>query len=325
MAGLRGNQAWLMFAKQTAKGTAASVALATTHKVPFSGGNVGPVRTVDQLAETDANRDIGVSFVRTGGVEGSPEAYVRDSSIASLLFYALGTNVDSGTTPNFTHTITAGNTLPYVTFWRMISDTLYEQYRDCLVDSLTIRAGAGDPLTAVIGVNGLLSTRLTTDPSVTPAIPLASGFVYNYNDATVQLGGGATALISSFELTIENNVSRQQTDDFTPFDVVVGQRRVSLGFDLIFETLDEYNKFHYGTSTGTATSKTLFTTTADFQFDNGANNQVKFTLPTIAYEEFPVEPNTGGDPIIVPVRAVSQRPASGSIVTAVVKNQTASV
>jgi hypothetical protein len=225
--------------------------------------------------------------------------------------------------PNYVHTITAANSLPYFTFWRDIADTLYEQYLDCFVSTLTIRAGAGDPLTAVIGVNGLQSTRLAVDPSTSPAIALQSGYVYNYNDATVTLAGGATALVSSFEMTIENNVSRQQTDAFVPYDVQAGQRQVSLSFDLIFESLAEYNKFHYGGASGTAVSPTIYTTSADFQFDNGANNQVKFTLPTIAYEEFPVEPNTGGDPIVASVRAVAQRPASGSIVTALVKNQVA--
>lgn len=323
MAGLRGNQAWWMYAKQTAKGTPATPATTTTYKMPFSGGSIAPERTIDQLAETDANRDQGVSFTRQMGLSGAPEAYVRDASIGGLLTYTLGADAPTGTMPNFTHTITAANTIPYVTFWRDIADTLWEQYQDCLISSLTIRAGAGDPLTAVANVIGLQATRLTTDPSTTPAIPLQTGYVYNYNDATVTLAGGATALVSSFELTIDNNVSRQQTDSAIPYDVIAGQRQVSLSFDLIFETLTEYNKFHYGGAAGTAQTQAIYTTSADFQFDNGANNQIKFTLPTIAYEEFPVEPNVAGDPVVASVRAVAQRPASGSIITAVVKNQVA--
>lgn len=323
MAGLRGNTAWLMYQKQTAKGTPAVVSAANAYKVPFSGGSIAPVRTIDQLAETDASRDQGVSFARTGGVEGTPECYVRDASIGALLFYALGADAVTGTMPNFVHTLTPANSIPYVTFWRDIADTLFEQYQDCFVSSLVIRAGAGDPLSAAVSVNGLQATRLTADPSIAPAIPLANQYVYNYNDATVTLAGGATATVSSFELTIDNNVTRQQTDDFIPYDVVAGQRQVSLTFDLIFETLTEYNKFHYATGTGTTVGRSIYTTSADFQFDNGANNQVKFTLPSIAYTDFPVEPNTGGDPITSTVAAVAQRPSAGSIITATVKNQVA--
>lgn len=328
MAGLRGNNAWWLVAKQSAKGTAATVALPGpavpgAYKMPFSGGGLGPVRTIDQLAETDAARDQGVSFARVGGCAGSPECYVRDAHIGALMTYGFGLDVVTGTTPNFIHTITPANTIPYVTLWRDISDTLFEQYQDCFISSLTFRAGAGDPLTCASSVMGLAPTRLATDPSTTAAIPLASGYVYNYNDATVTLSGGVTALVSSFELTIDNNVTSQQTDDFVPYDVVVGQRQVSMSFDLIFETLSQYNAFHYGSTSGTVQSKTIYTTSADFQFDNGTNNSIKFTLPTIAYSEFPVEANTAGSPIVASIRAVAQRPVSGPIVTAVVRNQAA--
>ena len=130
-------------------------------------------------------------------------------------------------------------------------------------------------------------------------------------------------MVRSFELNIDNNLSLQQTDASVPYDVVEGTREVSLSFDLIFETLSEYNAFHYGGTSGTAVSSNIYTTSADFQFDNGANNQIKFTLPSIAYEEFPVEPSAGGDPVTVSVRAVAQRGGS-PVITAVVKNQDAS-
>ena len=321
MAGLKGNVAWLMAAKQTVKGTPATPAVATTYKNPFSGGNIGPVRETDNLAETDASRDRGVTYITTSGVEGTPEFYARDSSAAFWLHKVLGSVATTGTT-NFTHTITPGSTLPYITAWRNIGDLLWEQYLDCKVSSLTIGAEAGQPLTISAGIQGRQATRLTADPSTAPVIPIESGAVYSFNEAAVTLGGGATALVRSFELSIENNVSRQQTDDVIPYDVVEGMREVSLGFDLIFESLDEYNKFHYGGAAGTTISPNVFTTSAVFTFSKGANNEISFNLPSIAYEEFPVEPDAGGDPIVASVRAVAQR--SGSpVVTATVKNQIA--
>jgi hypothetical protein len=322
MAGLRGGQAWIAAAKQTAKGTPATVAAGTTFKNPFSGGNIGPVRETDTLSETDASRDRGVAYVVTSGVEGSPEFYVRGPSAGFWLFAGLGADAPTGTDPNYTHAITPNATLPYITIWRNISNTLYERYQDCKVSSLTISAEAGAPLTIAAGIQGLGTTRLTADPDGTNLAPLASESVYSFNEAAVTLGGGATALVRSFELTIENNVTRQQTDDVTPYDVVEGIREVSLGFDLIFESLDEYNKFHYGGAAGTTISPNIFTTSATFTFTKGANEEIAFNLPSIAYEEFPVEPDPGGDPIVASVRAVAQR--SGSpVVTATVKNNVA--
>ena len=320
MAGIRGNQAWFMAAKQATKGTPATPAVATTYKNPFSGGNISPVREVEQLQETDASRDVGVSYVSASGVEGSPEFYVRDSSIAAYLYWALGAVASSGVGPNYTHTITPGSALPYITAWKSLGDLLWEQYLDCKVGTLTIAAEAGQPLVATAAIQGAQASRLTADPSVTPAIPLESSQVYNFNQASITLGGGATALIRSFELTIENNLTRQQTDSVSPYDVYAGTREVSLGFDLYFETLDEYNKFHYGGAAGTAISDTIFTTSATFDFSLGTNNSVGFNLPSIAYQEFPVEPSAAGDPVVSSVRAVAQRGGS-PVLTATVKNQ----
>lgn len=327
MAGLKGNVAWLAAAKQSARGTAATVALPAaavpgTYKVPFAGGSIAPVRQTDNLSETDSSRDRGTSYVVTSGVEGEPSFYVRDANIGFWLQAGLGADAVTGTTPNFIHTLTPSNSLPYITAWRNIADTLWEQYLDCKVNSLGISAQAGQPLMCSAGIQGRQSTRLTTDPTTTAAIPIANGAVYNYNDAAVTLGGGATALVSSFDLSITNAVTRQQTDDVVPYDVVEGIREVSLGFDLIFEDLVEYNKFHYGSSSGTVISPNIFTTSATFTFTKSVNNEISFTFPSIAYEEFPVEPNAGGDPITVSVRAIAQRGAS-PVVTAVVKNQVA--
>jgi hypothetical protein len=320
MAGLKGNVAWVMAAKQSVKGTAATTGAATTYKMPLTGGGLAPTRATDNLSETDASRDRGVTYVSQTGVEGTPEFYVRDASAGFWLHKVLGADAATGTT-NYVHTITPSNTLPYITAWRMIGDTLFEEFRDCKVGSLTVSAEAGAPLTMSAGIMGLRSTRLTAAPDNATPIAMDAGAVYNFNDATVTLGGGATALVRSFELTVENNLSLQQTDDSVPYDVVEGVREISLGFDLIFETLDEYNKFHYGGAAGTAISPTIFTTSALFEFSKGVNNSVAFNLPSIAYEEFPVDADPGGDPIVASVRAVAQR--GGTILTATVKNQVA--
>jgi hypothetical protein len=328
-----------MAQKQTGKGVAAvktapvngAAPAIGAYRLPFSGGSIGPVRETDNLAETDAQRDRGVTFVTTTGVEGSPEFYVRDATLGFFLHAVLGTDTKTGTTPNWTHAITPAATLPYYTFWKGIDDTLFEQYVDCKVGSLTVSAEAGGLLTASAGINGLQASRSATDyityTAGVPDIVLDADAPYSFNEATVALGTGGvgtptTALVRSFELTIENNLSRQQTDDFIPYDVVEGVREISLSFDLIFENLQEYNKFHYGGAAGTAISNSVFTTDAIFTFSKGANNSIAFNLPSIAYEEFPVEPDAGGDPITASVRAVAQRVVLPSqILTATVKNQ----
>lgn len=321
MGGLRGNDALLALAKQTAKGTPNTT---YTDALPFSGGSIAPSRTVDQLSETDSQRDQGVSFVQSTGVEGDPEVYVRDASIHRLLNGVLGATATTGAGPNYTHTTTPANTIPYFTLFREIGDTLYEQFDDCKISELTISADAGQPLTAAMSVMGRQATRLAAEPASVTSLTLAAGASYNFNEATVTLAGSATALVSSFELSISNNVTTQQTDDSIPYDVIEGLREVTLGFTLIFETLAEYNRFHYGGTAGTAQSNILGSTSADFLFSKGANNSIQFTLPNIAYQEFPVNPDPGGDPVTVDVTAVAQRGGS-PVVTSVVKNQISTI
>lgn len=313
MAGLRGNQASLAWAKQTAKGSPNTT---YAHNVPFSGGSIGPTRAVESLSETDANRDQGVSYISSSGVEGSPEVYVRGDNIHQLLEFALGSKATVGAADPYTHTLEPANSLPYVTFHRSIGATLFEQFEDCLVNELTISADAGSPLTASFDILGRRAVRTP----VAPTLPdLADDAVYNFNEASVTLAGGATSLVSSFELTIANNVSTQQTDDVVPYDVVAGLREVTCGFSLIFETLAEYNRFHYGSTTGTTQSNTLATVALEFSFSKGVDDNITFTLPSVVYEEFPVEPDPGGDPIVVDVRARAQR-GPDPVVTAVVEN-----
>lgn len=319
MGGLRGNDALFALGKQSGKGTA-NTTVTTWDVTPFSGGSIGPVRAIENLSETDSSRDQGVAYVQNYSVEGTPEIYVRDANLHHVLESVLGTISSTGSAPNYTHTITPASVLPYYTFYREIGDTLYERFEDCKVSEVTISAEAGQPLTASINIMGRNAVRLAAQPASLPTP--AAGAVYNYNEAAVEVASGSTALVGSFEVTISNNVSMQQTDDAKPYDVVEGLREVSLGFTLIFETLDEYNRFNYGGTTGTTQSGSLATTDAEFVFSKGANNALTFTFPEIAYQEFPVEPDPGGDPITVDVRAVAQRNSSG-VISCEVKNQVA--
>lgn len=322
MAGLRGKSAWLAAGKQSAKGAAAAAA---KHMWPFAGGTVGPRRNFERLSETDDQRDQGAAYVTQSGVEGQPEVFVRDANIDFWLGAALGAVADGGVDPNYEHTVTPASALPYITVWRMIGDVLYEQFTDVMVNELVIRAEAGQPLRAQVGLLGLKPERLTSDPSGSWAgVSLANGPVYTYNEATVTLGGAATSLVSSFELTISNNIELQQTDDVIPYDMVPGTLEVSIAWDMIFESLDEYNSFHYGGASGTVIDHNIYETSVEFAFSKGANNEISFALDKIAYEEFPVEPQPEGGPVTVSLRASAQRPDPGDpIITAVVKNQSA--
>lgn len=331
MAGLSGKTAWLGIIRQTAKGTTPAN---PRWRIPFAGGNIAPVRETDRLGETDAARDQGAAYVTTAGVEGSPEVYVRSLYIPQLLNGVLGDLTTAPGGPPYVHTIVPqdGNLLPWFSFFKNVggANGVYEVYRDCQIGSLTISAEAGGPLTAAMGIQGLNATLLdaTADAATMAAwdaIALQQGTVFNFNNAAVYLGGTQAVptnrrTIRSFECTIENNLARQQTDDLIPYDIAVGQREVTLGFDMIFENITEYRRHVYGSSSATVQGTTLYETYAKFEFQIDASNILSLEFPNIVYEEFPVDPDPGGDPIVVSVRAVSQRSGSLKPINATVTN-----
>src|SRR5437868_6158177 len=118
MAAVAGNVWTLAIAKQSAKGVAASNN--TGYKLKLTSGDIAPQRTTVQLAETDANRQQGDTVVTAEQIQGSPEFYVRPDDFGLLAYLTLGSNADAGTAPNYIHTATAVQNIPYFTCWKNI-------------------------------------------------------------------------------------------------------------------------------------------------------------------------------------------------------------
>jgi hypothetical protein len=443
MAGISGNQAYVGVGVQVAgKGVSADIAF----KNPFTGGNFQPVKAMEHLSETDSNRDQGVTYVQKLSSAGAPEMYVRDDSLVAYAVGVLGEIDTDDNNPNYVHEITPGNSLPYLTLYRNVGPDLFEKAIDCVVNSLTIKAEAGQPLKVTANIMGGNMVLDDEDPDDTLDITAAAP--YYYMEGAITLGGGATSLVKSFEVTVENNVVEQLTDDYVPYDHAPGKREVSVSFDMIFEDLSQYNKFHYGAAVdnavaasyttalagsnndliftaqtpgtggnsitiryvdpsandqvlsvgvvgnaitvnlatggggaitttandiiaeieesvaasalvsvtqagalgsgvvtalavqnlanGANTGSTLvypqeqttdiFEDSASFVFTKGADNSITFDFPRLAYEEFPIEPNPAGDPIVVSARATAQRstdPDDDPVTTWTIANQTA--
>lgn len=322
MAGLASNNAWVGFSR-IVKGTPAA---SMQYKSPFTSGNAAPERIVERLQETDNNVDQGVAYLSRFGAAGNPAVYCRDS-LAGLLFYAAQGGISTAGSTNYTHTITNSNTLPYLGIWRMLGSVLWEQLNDCQISSLVFRAGAGEPLVMEVNFVGRNAVRLTSVPfSDVPAFDTQSP--YTYNEAAVVVGsGGASSTVTGFELTIDNQLVQQQTDDAIIYDHArSGPRLITLSYDQIFETINDYTAFHTGTTSGTTQSTTIYKSPAtSFTFTRGANNEIKFDCgANFAWEEYPVEADAAGGPLVVSVRGALERPASGSNLTTTIKNQVAS-
>lgn len=317
MAGIRSNVAWVQLGKQSAKDTPA---VTYDYRTALSSDDrVAPRAETATFAETDASRDAPNSEKVTGGAEGSYAFGVRDAFFHKPAEMVLGALATTGAGPNYVHTVTTADVLSYYTAQANLGDVLWEQHQDLIANEWTVSAEAAGFLTSSISFLGRKSTRLTSAPT---GPTQAAGPLYNFNDAAVSIGGAGTALVRSFSMTVNNNLQVQQTDDYVPYDVYVGQREVTVGFDMLFHTLDEYNAFHYGSPTGTVQNQATYITDLNFLFSKGVNNSIEFDFDSVNYEEHPVGQDTGGDPIVVAVRARSRRNANG-LAKVLVKNQTA--
>lgn len=318
---IQGNQAWFAYSKQDDLGTPVDVPL---YKAPYSGGSrLKGSKTHGQYAETDSSVDAAPDYVQQLGAAGAPQALVRDEYAHILLEAGMGARTTTAAAPNYTHDIVPGM-LSLWTVHQMFGGQIFEQAEDIKVNTMTIAGSTGEGITIALDSMGRKNLPLLSDPA--GAVPLASGTVYNYNDLTATLSGQGTAYVRSFELTYDNGVQLLNgSDQGVPFDVYSGVRTVSGSFDFYFANLDEYNLFYYGTTTPAALdpqSSEVRVTDLAFNLAHGANNAISLSLPRIGIQEFPADPATSSDPVVVSVRFRAQRGGT-PVLTAQVKNQVA--
>jgi hypothetical protein len=313
-----GNAVTVAVGKQSAKGTPQAT---PAYKLKLTGGDIGPQRDLLTLAETDASRQAGAQVVVGAHVEGTTEHYLRPTEFASIAYYALGANADSGST-NYTHTATAASSGPYITMYKAInSTTLVDQYSDMRVNTLTVRGGAGQALTYSVAWTGLVAVLGATDPvlTATTETPLV------YPNVTCTKGGSAPGTIDSFELTVDQNASYIQGDSgLAAVDSVWGQFAVTGSLSLLFTSDADYRAFNTGTTSGTNLSTTVFNESLTILAQINTNLSVSFVMSQVEYTAYPVPINVDGSPIRVAAtfRAKPQAVIANTL-SIVTKNQTA--
>lgn len=317
--GWSGNVATWGFAKQTAKGAAATN---PAIKTKFTGGNIKPNRVLGRFSETAASRDWGASYVSSAGVTGNPAAYLRPDDMASLALYALGANVDSGAGP-FVHTANPVDTdVPYITVFKMVAATsgvgaILEKFTDCKVDSLKVMGGSGQPLTYELGIVGITPTFLASNDVV--AVTTQTPFIYD--QVTVTKAGGAILTCDSFEFTIQNNLKVMMGNGaITPYDIFPGERQVSGSMAILYENTDNYRKFHYGGVAGTAVSRNVLTEALVITATQSASLLIANTFNSVRYNDVPVDPAASGDPIVSQMAWECEPNPGGNICTIATTN-----
>jgi len=323
VASIPSNIGTIAIAKQSAKGTAA--AAPTVKFALCDPPDISPLKETARYTMTDTGPDQGPAYTTRMGVSGSFPVYLHYDGFALLAYLIQGSNADAGATPNYTHTATPADTLPYCTIWRSVGNVLFEKYTDCKVNTLRIESSAGQPAKVMVAVEGILSNFLASD---TVLARLTSPGLLHMEAKGAFMFGGTARKLHQLTLELNRNVAPYQADDYLAEQIDEGQRVITMSFATRFggaTAFPDYRQFYYASDAGTDLSPAIGTQAFEVTFTRDVNSSVDILLPQLKYAAIPVHADPGGAPIDVEVSCEVEKPAGSPICTIVTKDQTASV
>ena len=307
-------------AKQTGKGVAAAV---PTVKFALTATSLMPDKRRARYASTDLGRDEGPAYTAGIGVAGDFSHYLHFDGFALEALLALGSNANAGAGPDYTHTGTPVDALPYFTLWRMVGGVVTEKWIDCKCSMLRVESGAGSPVTVTLGVVGITAEFEAADTAL--ARLQSPGLLHMEAAGRFKFATVAQQLARcSFE--VNNNVSGYQADDYAYADIDEGKRNIAFSFGTRFRgplAFPKYRDFYYNGDAGTTLSPVVGTQAFEVEYRRAANQFVKIALPELSFAAVPVQSDPGGAPIEVEVACEVNKPAAAAIVTTTVGDQTA--
>lgn len=319
------NEYQIGIAAQTAKGTPAT---APAYVLDVTAADLRPVRETARREETGQGLDQGDMMVNRIASQGGFTAVVRRDWIGLALYLAYGAKaVVAPVAPavDYTHTFTMANARPYFAIWRYVfngANALYERFDDCMASALNFTGSAGGDLLCQFNLAGLKPTRLTAKPS---------GGVYDtslpirYPDSVLSRGGVASDAVSQIALNHNLGVNTRQTNKIYDSYVEPGTRSIEVTSTEVFEGLGPYNTTIYGSPTGTEPSSAITYEALNYAFkDEAGVERLVFDAPRYGYGTAELNgPNANAEIAEYAMAGFLNRPASGSIVTATLKNTVA--
>jgi hypothetical protein len=148
-----------------------------------------------------------------------------------------------------------------------------------------------------------------------------------YPEVTVTKNSVTTDIVTSFELTINQNRSLIFGDNgIGAAALVAGTLEVTGSMTILFQSDADYRAFQTGSTSGTTVNTSLYTQPLSITMVRDANTSVTFTMSNVILTAYDPPMNTDGSPIQVAAEFRSQRTSTlGNYITIVTKNQIATV
>lgn len=312
--------AQISFAKQSAKGSAASVG---TYQIGAVSGPVVGADVSEAEVPVSWSSRTAEAWDRTAVVPGAEVTVMAlPQSIGLLIYAACGAIADTGSV-NFTHTINSGTDLPYLTIFATYGAEFYA-ISDAKIDTLELSwTGVGALQAKVKFVGCDITFPVSADTPTTTERPSAGLLKGAGGTFTID---GAAAVISKGTITISNNIEAVLgSAAVEPADVFPGEQTVVASLTIIPANMQVWRKTLTGTTGGTTPSAVVAVGTCECSWRLNANTSVDVTIANMRFAcVLPdVDPSGGAAEIALEGDAFVTS-AGATPYTIVVKNQVAS-
>ncbi len=323
MSSLNSSIGYLGIAKQAVKGTAVTPArFLKCTDVDFKPAH----KPIDGKPEVSPNAR-SKTFLHAGPLHytGSIKAdLVRPETLPLLLVGAGLSDAKTGAGPEYTHTLTPVDALPWLTFEDSIDATLIRQYVDSVVDKFTLKVAAGECLSLAASILAIKENTITAT-----AVTEETGPVLTFDEATITFDGAATLPFSMVQFDFDNKCSSDEyklgsrlLSDITP-----KRRDLAFSGEVKMSDTTLYKKINYGGS-GVSTvgadmyecTNTSILLTSGTLIGGGAvYYSVEIQIPRMVLTE--MNPPQGDDkPVWVTIKGEPLKNTTDPICTIIVKN-----
>ncbi len=157
-----------------------------------------------------------------------------------FLIYGIGSDMVSGSSPTYTHSITATNRLPSLTIEKNLGGHQSEQYAGCRISKLSIRSQATNSAAEITAEIIAQSAAILDTPSTIS--PITNELPFVFSEATLSLFGNSVgSAISNISIDIDNHIQSIWTgaSSHNAQFITALARHVSGTFDVLWYSLDD--------------------------------------------------------------------------------------
>jgi hypothetical protein len=313
----------IALAIQSAKGSAAA-----SSAFRFNVVSGMPEAIVEPVAVPDVRttRIAGGAYVPTPQGGGESTALCRPRMVGALLYGVLGAKAVSGSSDPWTHTITLGSLLPWLTVWRSIGGILNERFVDARITGLTISSRAQQIVTVSFTIASG-SPRFRTSQETTATLEETQHFEHDHATAALLVEGTAFRSIDEWTLQITPGIVMESTlAGWVPRMSGVSKITLTAAYRPADASL--LLRAAYGSASpsndaaATTTPLVLAGSPVGVQFTltaaTGPERSLRIAIPQVVLAPPKLQPAPGSLRTLLTMEAYA--PAAGSPITATLKN-----